>query len=777
MRKTIRLFSLTALLGATLVTGIARWTILRQHEAWLTHASETELRAVTRRDPGDSAALYCLALARQKAGATMESEQLLEASLKADPTRAVTWLALATLTESKGDAAHAEQILKEMRKRFPDNAVADVRLANLLLARDAPTAAHSLAELATTQTPGDAEAWIALARSCLSLDRLPEAETALDRAERLQPNAWQIAFTRGDLSMTRSSFSEAATHYRRATVLVPREPLPQLALAHSLVRGSDPTASELREAETCLQNAAALKDTVPLYPHIVAKLRMRQKRWTEALEPLAAARFRNPADAEIVFDQSIALQALGRTADAEAARNLHLTLVTARQQRRVILTELARNPEQSKKRELCRELAHLYQTQGLFWESRRTLEGLLGLDEGDSTVREEIAVLDHDPRMTAQRLTSLPEAALIAEGNSLLTQEHYVEAQLRFQEAVRRNASDAIAVQGIGISLFHQGRALQAVPYFTQATDLAPGLIASQFYLGQRALDFGLVQEAIRRLEKASRLAPDDPQVWYLYYQALVQMPSRLNDQIAALRKCVSLTPDNPTYRMELGEVLVDAGKLDDAEVAFRKAVALAPDSVETQARLGGFLTNSRTSTSYSEAAALLNRARDMDPRHVYTRFCLGTLALKQGRAEEAVTLLRSVADESPRMQESWYLLARAYAAVGKASESRDASLRSRRIQADSVEFQAAQEKLYDDVRDPVQRLKVAQLCQKFNQPLKAMAHYRILLSQRPNYPEALREKAVLERRLAQDGQTENFAAYEEMLRAGTRATERNARK
>jgi hypothetical protein len=49
------------------------------------------------------------------------------------------------------------------------------------------------------------------------------------------------------------------------------------------------------------------------------------------------------------------------------------------------------------------------------------------------------------------------------------------------------------------------------------------------------------------------------------------------------------------------------------------------------------------------------------------------------------------------------------------------------------------------------------------------MAHYRILLAQKPEHPEALREKAALERRLGQTGQGEEFAAFEEMLRAGTR--------
>ncbi len=733
-------------------------------------ATESELRAVVRRSQSDGTALYYLALARQKATATLEAQQLLEASLKADPSRTLTWLALATLTESKGDSARAEQILKEMRERFPQNAVAHIRLANLLLARDAPTTAHVLAQRATTLTPQDADAWITLGRTCLSLERLSEARAALDRAARLQPNAWQVAFTQGDLSMTQGSHAGAAMYYRRAATLAPNEPFPWLALAHSLVRHIDPTVPELQETEECLQKAASLEKTVPLYSHVAAKLRMHRKQWREALQLLAAARLLEPANPEIVFDQSMVFRALGRTADTKAARMLHRTLVAARQRQRAVLSELTRNPDPSKTRGLRRELAHLYRTQGRLWDARRTLEGLLALGEDDSAVRAEIAALNEDPRTMVQRLASLSEAVLVAEGNSLLQQAQYKEAQLRFQEAVRRDATNAIALQGIGLSLLHQGRSLQAVPYFTEATERAPGLIASQFYLGERALDFGLVQEAIGRLEKASQLAPDDANVWYRYHQALGLMNTRVNEQVAALQKCVTLNPDNPIYQMELGEALVDAGKLDDAEKSLRKALALAPDSVETQARLGGFLVTSRTDAAYPEAAALLNRARKADPRHAYTRFSLGNLALKQGRAVEAVTLLRQSAQESPQLEEAWYLLARAYTTLGKTTKAREALQHSRQIQKEAVDFLAAQEKLYDDVRDPIQRLKVARLCQKFQQPLKAMAHYRILLSQKPEHPEALREKASLERRLALTGEGEKFAAYEELLRAGTRA-------
>jgi tetratricopeptide (TPR) repeat protein len=770
MKKNTRLLALTLLLLALATIGGYRFWVSRQQETRWQTASETRLLQAVKDNPSDGAALYYLAAKRQKAGDVALSQRLLTASLKAAPERMVTWLALAELTESKGDIEQAVSILTEMQTRFPQNADAPLRLSNIYLAREAFTPALDAAKKATTLTPNNPTAWSLLGRAHIGLFQFAEAKVALEKAVALAPKDWVTLLSLGDLALEQKEYASATTHYRACTTLAPDQPIPWLSLAHSLVRQRDITPEQQTEAEKALQKAQILSSTVALYPFIEGKLRLHQKRWQEALVLLTKAHQLDLANPEIVFDQSHALRGLGNTAELQAVLQLHRTLTQANQRKTAILSELQRRPAPARVKTLQIDLARIYQTQGRFWDAYQLFQKL-----GMTT---EMQALEKNPLMQQQRLKSQPSADLVKEANQLLQEEKFQEAFIRFSTVVQRDPNNAIALQGMGLSLWTGGRTQEAVPYFTRAAELKPDLVASQFYLGEAALTFGLVQEAITRLEKASLLDPQSAKIWYRYHQALGRMDSKFNEQIAALQKAITLEPDNVTYKIELGEVLVDTGKFDEAEQSFRAAHKLAPKDVESLSRLGGFLAASRTTPeAYTESASLLAEAVKQSPQHEYTLYSLGVLALKRGNFADAIAKLQPVAERNPQMQEIWYQLSRAYASSGKSAEASATLERSRTIQKEYVEFQSAQEKLYDDVKNTTQRLKVARLCMKYNQPLKAMAHYRVLLTQDPKNLLAQKEKNVLEQQLVKSGKIGQFAAYEDMLATSSRAAENNAKK
>ena len=128
---------------------------------------------------------------------------------------------------------------------------------------------------------------------------------------------------------------------------------------------------------------------------------------------------------------------------------------------------------------------------------------------------------------------------------------------------------------------------------------------------------------------------------------------------------------------------------------------------------------------------------------------------------------LKPIADKNLQTQEVWYQLSRAYSGVGKTAAAAAALQHSRTTQQDFIAFQAAQEKLYDNVKNIAHRLEVARLCIRNNQPLKAMAHYRILLSQDPQNAIARQEMTALEKTLSAQGRGGELMAYEDMLNAG----------
>ncbi len=766
--KNKRLFGLLTILAVLATAGVLVRGRGAQHEAQMQKATETELQQALTKSPDDAVALYYLGQARFKAGDLSQAQGLVEKSLKADPQRQDTWLALAALAESQGDIPRTREVLEELQTRFPQNPDAPLRLASIALSQGFFQAAYKSARKATTLAPERTDAWTLLGRACLGVSQLTEAKTALEKAHTLAPKDWTIVLSLGDLALGQKDYSEATAQYRKATTLDSAQPAAWLSLAHSLVRQKTLTPQDQQETETALQKSATLANQVVLHPLVEGKLRFYQKRWDEASRAFQRAYTLDTSNPEPLFEASQVARAQNKTAEAKALLAKHRVISEAGRQRQGIVDELSQTSSAERKRVLKQNLVGVYRTLGRLWEARQVLAEL---DQSDPKTRQQIQELESSPLFQQQRLRSLTSAKLVAEGNELLQQGKPDQAQLYFGALVGRDPTNAIALQGVGLALYQQNRPNEAVPYLTRATQLDPKLVASQFYLGEVALRFNLPQEAITRLEAATKLDPENALTWYRYHQALGLIDAKVNEQLAAARRCATLDPQNVTYKLELGEVLVDTGKLDEAETVLREALRLAPDNVETNARLGGFLAASRTGQeAWKESEKLLTKAAQKDSTHDYTRYSQGVLALKRGRFNDAITFLKPLAEKSQQLQDIWYQLSRSYAGAGKSAEAAAALQHSKMIQLNNVEFQAAQEKLSDDTKNTEHRLKVARLCVQNNQPLKAMAHYRILLSQDPNNAVARQEMAALESKLAGQGRSSDLMAFQDMLSTGASA-------
>ena len=766
--KNKRLLGLLSALALLVAVGATLRGRATQHESRMQRAPEAELRQTLVTQPNDAIALYYLGQARLKAGDFAQAQPLLEKALKADPQRQENWLALAALAESRGDIPRTREILEELQTRFPNNPDAPLRLASVALSQGFVQAAHKSARKAAALAPERADAWTLLGRTSLGISNFAEAKAALEKAHSLAPKDWTITLSLGDLALGQKEYTAAATHYREAATLGPEQPAAWLSLAHSLVRQKALSPEQQQEAKTALQKSATLASGVALHPFVEGKLRLQQRRWDEASQAFARAYALDTSNPEPLFEASQVALAQNKTAEAKALLARHRALSEARQQRQATLDGLsqARSPE--RKSELKQKLVGIYRTLGKLWEARQVLSEL---DQADPKTRRQITEIESSAVFQQQRLRTFTSSTLVAEGNAALAQGQLDQAQAHFRTLVERDPSSAVALQGLGLALHQQGKPNEAVAYLSRATQLDPRLVASQFYLGEIALRFNLPQEAITRLETATKLDPDNARVWYRYHHALGLIDSKVNEQVAAARRCVALDPKNVTYQLELGEVLVDAGKLDEAETALRKALKLAPESAEANARLGGFLAASRTGTdAWKESALYLAAAARKDPAHEYTRYSQGVLALKQGRFAESIVFLKPLAQKNTQFQDIWYQLSRAYAGAGKTTEAAAALQHSRIIQKDSIDFQAAQEKLADDGKNTEQRLRVARLCVRNGQPLKAMAHYKILLSQDPQNRVAKQEMAALESTLAGQGRSGELMAFQEMLSTGASA-------
>jgi Flp pilus assembly protein TadD len=81
-----------------------------------------------------------------------------------------------------------------------------------------------------------------------------------------------------------------------------------------------------------------------------------------------------------------------------------------------------------------------------------------------------------------------------------------------FQQELRVNPNHIGAVLAIGAEYMRRNNAAEAMPYARKGIELAPSSYASHTLLGRALLDVGNTSEALKELELARQMEPDDPQ-------------------------------------------------------------------------------------------------------------------------------------------------------------------------------------------------------------------------------------------------------------------------
>ena len=115
---------------------------------------------------------------------------------------------------------------------------------------------------------------------------------------------------------------------------------------------------------------------------------------------------------------------------------------------------------------------------------------------------------------------------------------------------------------------------------------------------------------------------------------ALLTQRGRMPQAVAAMRDAVALAPNNPQLRVQLSQGLITLRQLDDAEDELRHAVRLAPQSLLYLIGLAEFCLGVRQNGV--EAAALLEKAVQLDPQSSEALGRLGEVYMMQGRMQDA---------------------------------------------------------------------------------------------------------------------------------------------
>jgi tetratricopeptide (TPR) repeat protein len=255
-----------------------------------------------------------------------------------------------------------------------------------------------------------------------------------------------------------------------------------------------------------------------------------------------------------------------------------------------------------------------------------------------------------------------------------------------YRQVLGLNPDAALALEGLGVLMFQEGRTAEAAALFERGVAVKPGSARMHANLAEAQRVLGRSENALEHLRKAEEIDPAFAQVWNTrgliaydagryteaeaaYREAIAREPRlsaahinranalqalhRSSEAITALRQALVIEPDNPTALANLGQLLCDLSDpdvLEEAEGLCRRAAAVAPGLAQAHEYLGNIL---RALGRMEESLKAYQQSLRVDPSRSAPLLSIGELLQQAGRFDEASALYeraRGVDPDDPRL-------------------------------------------------------------------------------------------------------------------------------
>ncbi len=156
-------------------------------------------------------------------------------------------------------------------------------------------------------------------------------------------------------------------------------------------------------------------------------------------------------------------------------------------------------------------------------------------------------------------------------------------------------------------------------------------------HMGKLLYDMGNTRAAVRSVERAVQLLPNDPQAHYLlgFMYTIVNQDAWA---IAAWRKAVELAPEAHSLRYDLGYMYLRRSRFDFAAKEFERVLSYWPEDIETNFMLGLCY---KELMEPARAIPLFEKVLRRNPRHAQALYYLGAAYLQIGNASLGKAYLR----------------------------------------------------------------------------------------------------------------------------------------
>jgi Flp pilus assembly protein TadD len=174
-------------------------------------------------------------------------------------------------------------------------------------------------------------------------------------------------------------------------------------------------------------------------------------------------------------------------------------------------------------------------------------------------------------------------AAVPAPGEPTASTDDLESTRQSFEEKLKTNPNDPVALNGLGIALQRLGRPREALDAFRRACEAAPRNATARMNLAALEARLGNWDKAVVEYRVASHLSPDD---YGAHYNLAIALQQTRDDQgaIAEFETAIQLAPREAAAHRGLAASLERVGRGADAAREYQRALELAPDAPDANA-------------------------------------------------------------------------------------------------------------------------------------------------------------------------------------------------
>ncbi|MFQ5957732.1 MAG: XrtA/PEP-CTERM system TPR-repeat protein PrsT [Alphaproteobacteria bacterium] len=520
----------------------------------------------------------------------------LKNALQNDPDNLAARYLLGEIYVRVGDGASAEKELLKARDRGLDEARVIIPLGRAYLLQGKYEAV--LDEIRSGDREGEIEAAVLLTRgqAYLGLDRIDEAETALQEAARMRPDDPRAKLALARVFVTQGNIAAAEEQADRALALAPRS-------ADAWV-----LKGELTRLNRDLDAAVAYFDkAIDIDPgSLPGRLGRAASLIDLNRDDDAMADIRAVQDMLPNHPLGLYLSALvaAKRRDFQAAEDALLQVV----------------------RYVDDHLPSIF------------LLGAVNYAQNEPEQAEAnlTRYLERVPDHPAAR--KLLGATLIRKNDA----EKAIKVLLPVLELV---PGDPQTLALLGSAYMQNRQYAESTAYFEKAAAAAPETAAIRTQLALSRMAVGEAEVALEDLESAFGLDPDATQAGILL--ALAQLRNRNFDAVlAAVAELEKRMPDNPLTLNLRGAAMIGKNDFGEARRSFEKALEIQPDYFPAGMNLAQLDLREGESERASERyQSIIAR----DSAHVGALVALADLALRENRADDAISWLEQARSKNPR--------------------------------------------------------------------------------------------------------------------------------